>query len=129
VLNSVLIGRLCADPEIKKVGENSVCIFTLAVDRPFKNKEGKNEVDFIQVVCWRKQAEVVAKFCFKGMLVAVEGRLQIRKYEIDGQKRTAAEVVADRVVFLSRKEDKKSDDDRGQTEAAAASLGKDDLPF
>lgn len=98
----VLLGRLVADPELRTT-PNGVAAATmrLAVDRDFKNKEtGERETDFINVVAWRSTAEFVSRYLTKGRLAVVEGRLQIRSYtDRDGNKRTAAEVVAERVYF------------------------------
>jgi single-strand DNA-binding protein len=96
-----LIGRACADPTLKYTPNGiAVSNFNLAVNRDVKSKQGEQEVDFISIISWQKQAEAVANYLKKGRLVAVEGRLQIRNYEQDGQKRKAAEVVASRVQFL-----------------------------
>jgi single-strand DNA-binding protein len=106
VLNRIiLIGRLTRDPELRYVPSGQpVASFTLAVDRPFANQQGERQTDFIDIVAWRRLAEQVTQHLAKGRLVAVEGRLQIRSYETqDGQKRKAAEVVADAVRFLDRK--------------------------
>ena len=101
----ILIGRLTRDPELRYVPSgHPVASFTLAVDRPFANQQGERQTDFIDIVAWRRLAEQVTQHLNKGRLVAVEGRLQIRSYETqDGQKRKAAEVVADAVRFLDRK--------------------------
>jgi single-strand DNA-binding protein len=104
----VLIGRLTRDPELRYTPNGlAVATFTLAVDRDrAPNQQGEKETDFIRIVTWQKQAEVCANYLKKGRLVAIEGRLQIRNYETqDGQKRTAAEVVANRVQFLERNRD------------------------
>lgn len=102
--NIVLIGRLTRDPELRTTKDGtSVTSFTLAVNRPF-SKDGKNEADFVPVVVWRKAAESCAKYLVKGSLAAAAGRLQIRSYEDkEGTKRTVAEVVADSVRFLDKK--------------------------
>ena len=101
----ILIGRLTRDPELRYVPSGQpVASFTLAVDRSFANQQGERQTDFIDIVAWRRLAEQVTQHLNKGRLVAVEGRLQIRSYETqDGQKRKAAEVVADAVRFLDRK--------------------------
>ncbi len=101
---SFLIGRLVRDPETRvTLSGVSVTRFTIAVDRTF-GKQGQDKVtDFIRVVCWRRLAEVCGEFLAKGRLVAVEGRLQIESYEKDGEKRSSAEVVADNVQMLERK--------------------------
>jgi single-strand DNA-binding protein len=100
-----LIGRLTRDPELRYVPSGQpVANFTLAVDRSFKNGQGERETDFVSIVAWRKSAELVTQHLSKGRLVAVEGRLQIRSYEtLDGSRRKVAEVVADRIQFLDRK--------------------------
>ena len=100
----VLIGRLVADPVLRYTQSGvAVTSFTLAVDRNRSKEDGQRETDFIDVVPWRKQAETCANNLTKGRLVAVSGRLQIRRYDDkDGIRRKAAEVVADRVQFLER---------------------------
>lgn len=101
----VLIGRLTRDPEVKTTPNGvAVTTFTLAVDRAFKSQSGEKEADFISVVVWRGQAESCGRYLSKGKLCAVDGRLQIRSYEDkEGNKRTASEVVAENVRFLSPK--------------------------
>lgn len=101
----ILIGRLTKDPELRYTPSNKpVAAFTLAVDRNYKSADGQKETDFINIVAWNKQAELCANHLVKGELCAIEGRLQIRNYEgKDGVRRTAAEVVADNVRFLSFK--------------------------
>jgi len=102
----ILIGRLTKDPEMRYTPSGAAVVtFSLAVDRSFKAASGERETDFINIVVWRQLAENCSKYLSKGKLAAVEGRLQIRNYETkDGQKRQAAEVVADDVRFLSPKE-------------------------
>ncbi|KUO52942.1 MAG: single-stranded DNA-binding protein [Desulfitibacter sp. BRH_c19] len=109
MLNKViLIGRLTRDPELRYTGSGiPVANFSLAVDRPFANKQGERETDFIRIVVWRKLAEVCAKNLGKGRLVAVDGRIQINSYEAqDGSKRQATDVVAENVRFLDWPKDK-----------------------
>jgi single-strand DNA-binding protein len=120
----ILIGRLTADPNLRYTQSgNAVANFTLAVDRPYTSQGSEKEVDFIDIVTWRKLAEVVANNLEKGRLVAVEGRLQIRSYEDqNGVRRKAAEIVADQVKFL---------DYRRQDEPQSEPTGPefDDIPF
>ena len=103
----VIIGRLTRDPEMRQTPSGTaVCAFTLAADRSFKSANGERETDFIPVVVWRQLGETCGRYLAKGKLAAVDGRLQIRTYQAqDGSKRTAAEVVADNVRFLSPKSD------------------------
>ena len=123
----VLIGRLTRDPELRYTQSGvAVASFTLAVDRKFKNQAGEREADFIPVVVWRQAAEACNTYLAKGKLAAVDGRLQIRNYEDkEGNKRLAAEVVADNVWFLSPAENKQ------QTPTAPEPLYEDneELPF
>lgn len=100
------IGRLTKDPE-KRTTQNgtSVCTFTLAVNRRYKNANGERETDFFPVVCWRQVADLSAQYLSKGKQVAIAGEIQMRSYEKDGQKRYVTEVVADEVQFLSPRGD------------------------
>jgi len=117
-----------ADPQLRYTQTGiAVTNFTLAVDRPFVGQSGERETDFIDIVTWRKQAEVCANHLTKGRLVAVEGRLQIRSYDDqNGIRRKAAEVVADQVRFLDRAKDFASEEpmDEGPPEPEF-----DDVPF
>jgi single-strand DNA-binding protein len=124
----VLIGRLTQDPELRYTPTSGVAVasFTLAVNRMVR-QQGQQEADFIPIVVWRTQAENCAKYLGKGSLVAVEGRLQIRKYEDrEGQRRTAAEVVAERVQFLDTR-NKRSESEPPPFDDAM--IGDDDVPF
>lgn len=127
----VLIGRLVADPQLRYTQSGvAVTNFRIAVDRPFTNQQGERETDFIDIVCWRKLAEIVANNLAKGRLVAVDGRLQIRQYEWEGQKRQAAEVYADDVRFLDGKRDGGSSSMGSGTPAHDyGDPGPDDVPF
>ncbi|MDI6874464.1 single-stranded DNA-binding protein [Candidatus Solincola sp.] len=106
-LNSVvLIGNLTRDPELRYTPSGiPVCTLRLAVSRNFPNQQGEVEADFFNVIVWRNQAEKCAEYLTKGRQVAVTGRLQSRSWEgADGQKRSTIEIVADRVVFLGRRD-------------------------
>ena len=100
------IGRLTKDPE-KRTTQNgtSVCTFTLAVNRRYKNANGEREADFFPVVCWRQVADLSAQYLSKGKQVAIAGEVQMRSYEKDRQKRYVTKVVADEVQFLSPRGD------------------------
>lgn len=107
--NIVLLGRLTKDADIRSTQSGKVVAsFTLAVDRPY-TQNGKREADFIACQIWGKSAEVLGKSVHKGQRILLEGRLQIRQYtDKNGNKRTAAEVVADRFEFIERKEQTES---------------------
>ena len=106
-LNKVLlIGNLTRPPELRYTPSGQpVADLRLAVnhDYPTQSGERRQEVCFLNVVVWGKQAESCSEYLDKGSEVFVEGRLQIRDWEgKDGQKRTTTEVVAQRVQFMSR---------------------------
>lgn len=103
----VLQGRLCKDPELRRTSSGiAVTSFTVAVDRDFSGKDGgEKETDFIDCVAWRQTGEFVSKYFTKGSMAVVSGRLQIRGWtDKDGNKRKAAEVVADNVYFGESKQ-------------------------
>ena len=133
MLNKViLIGRLVADPQLRYTQSGiAVTSFTLAVDRPFTTEGGEREADFIDIVTWRKQAETCANHLNKGRLVAVEGRLQIRSYDDQNNiRRKAAEIVADQVRFLDRKEGGNSGQAQSQgDDQSYGEPGFDEVPF
>ena len=101
----VLVGRLTKDPEYRTTPSGvSVATFTLAVNRTFTNAQGEREADFINVVVFRRQAENVNNYLFKGSLAGVDGRIQSRSYENqEGRRIFVTEVVADSVQFLEPK--------------------------
>lgn len=102
--NVVLVGRLTRDVQLRATTNGvTSASFTLAVNRRFKNANGESETDFINCVMWRKAAENFAQFTHKGSLVGIEGRIQTRNYEKDGQRVYVTEVVADNFSLLERR--------------------------
>ena len=103
--NVSLVGRLTKDPELRTISTgNTTCSFTVAVTRQFTNANGERETDFINCVIWGKQAENLAKYCTKGSLIGVTGRIQTRNYDgQDGKKVYVTEVAANNVTFLTPK--------------------------
>ncbi len=103
-LNQVtLMGNLTRDPELRQTptGQN-VTSFSLALNRAYKDQSGEwQEVtDYIDIVCWGPLAERVAQYLSKGRRCLVQGRLQSRSWEQEGQKRSKVEVLANDVTFL-----------------------------
>lgn len=97
------VGRLTKDPNFVE-GQTAIANFTIACNRPFKNKNGEQDADFINVVTFRKQAENVNNYVHKGDMVGIDGRIQTRNYENkEGQRVFVTEVVADSVQFLEPK--------------------------
>jgi single-strand DNA-binding protein len=103
-LNQVtLMGNLTRDPELRQTptGQN-VTSFSLALNRSYKDQSGEwqEATDYIDIVCWGPLAERVSQYLSKGRRCLVQGRLQSRSWEQDGQKRSKVEVLANDVTFL-----------------------------
>lgn len=103
----VLVGRLVRDPEGRTTTTGKeVADFTIAVTKKFKPQDGSPDADFFRVQCWGQTASFVTNYLTKGRLVAVDGRLQSRKYTAnDGTNREIIEVVADNVNGLDKPRD------------------------
>lgn len=102
-LNKVILGgRLTADPELKTTSKGTpVCSFTIAVNRRF----AADQVDFINCLAWRNQAEFLCKYFRKGSSVCVVGAIQTRSWtDQNNQKRYATEVLADEINFVDTKD-------------------------
>lgn len=98
--NAQIIGRYVKDPDVRQANDTTVARFTLAVDRKYK----KGEADFISCVAFGKLAEVISKYCHKGMKVAVIGRIQTGSYtNKDGQKVYTTDVVVEEQEFCEKK--------------------------
>ena len=128
-LNQVtLMGNLTRDPELRQTptGQN-VTSFSLALNRSYKDAAGEwqEATDYIDIVCWGPLAERVAQYLSKGRRCLVQGRLQSRSWEQDGQKRSKVEVLANDVTFLdSRGSDNDSNTGSGDN-AASETPAKD----
>ena len=105
MVNSVmLVGRLAQDIEVKKLESGKeVTKVGLAVPRSFKNPDGLYDTDFFDCILWEGLAKNASEYCKKGDTVGVRGRLQTSTYEIDGVKRKAVEIIAEKLTFLSSK--------------------------
>ena len=123
---TILIGRLTDDPELRYTANgNAVANFSLAVERSYGD-----DTDFIDIVVWRKQAETASKHCYKGQLVAVEGRLQMSSYETDeGYNRRVSEVVASNVRFLEWPDDKENNKSEAEEDKGQVKEEDLDVPF
>jgi single-strand DNA-binding protein len=99
----ILMGNLTRDPELKAIPSGqSVVSFSLALNRSYKDQSGewKEATDYVDITAWGPLAERVAQYCQKGKQVLVNGRIQSRSWEQDGQKRSKVEVLAQDVTFL-----------------------------
>src|SRR5258708_4222195 len=124
-LNQVtLMGNLTRDPELRQTPNGqSVTSFSLALNRSYKDASGewREVTDYIDIVCWGPLAERVAQYLSKGRRCLVQGRLQSRSWEQEGQKRSKVEVLANDVTFL----DSRGADDNGSDGGSASASATD----
>lgn len=134
----VLIGRLTRDPELRYIsGTNTpVANFAIAVDREFTGKDGKKEVDFIDIQVWNKIAENCSNYLGKGSLVAIQGSIRIDTYQNQaGENRKSFRVNANRVQFLdNKKKDGQASNEpnfepSGLDPQGFQAIDDDDIPF
>ena len=99
----ILMGNLTRDPELRQTPSGqSVCSFSLALNRAYKGQNGEwqEATDYIDIVAWGPLAERVSQYLSKGRRALIQGRLQSRSWEQDGQKRSKVEVLANDVTFV-----------------------------
>lgn len=103
----ILIGRITKDIELKYTSNNiAIAQFNLAIKRDFKNTNGEYETDFINCVAYKNSAELLDKYCFKGSLIVIEGRIQTRSYDgKDGKKVYVTEIIISNIQFLDTKKE------------------------
>ncbi len=104
----ILMGNLTRDPELRQTPNGqSVCSFSLALNRSYKGSDGEwqEATDYVDIVAWGPLGERTAQYVTKGRPVLVNGRLQSRSWEQEGQKRNKVEVVAQDVTFLGGRTD------------------------
>ena len=106
---AILMGNLTKDPELRYTPQGTPVVnITIAVNRKYKSgEETKKDVAFIPVVLWNKTAEIVNQYCKKGSPLMVEGRIQTRSWEKDGQRHFKTEVVGEHIQFLGGKKEEK----------------------
>ena len=142
--NVSLSGRIAKEIKVFENEKNRVGVFTLAVQRPFKNKEDEYETDFIRIVVFNYNVEILEKYTDKGSLIGVEGRVQTSSYvNKDGEKVYTTEIVGKRIILLETKEQREkrkgnkelekvdgySEDENDSYDNYLANIQDDDLPF
>ncbi|AIY06350.1 single-strand binding protein [Planococcus sp. PAMC 21323] len=100
-----IVGRLTKDPTMRVMTEGRIhTSFVVAVSRNYKNQKGETETDFVLCSTWGRPAHNISKYCVKGSLVAVTGRLQSRSYDKeDGTRIYVTEVLGDQIRFLDKR--------------------------
>lgn len=128
-----LMGNLTRDPEVRSTPSGqSVCSFSLALNRAYrdKNDQWQEATDYVDVVAWGPLGERVAQYLSKGRRALVQGRLQSRSWEQDGQKRNKLEVLASDVTFLDARGGEGGEEGgapQSAPRAASAPAKKDDV--
>ena len=140
----IMIGNLTKDPDYKQTTGQSVCKFSIASNRQFKNKQTGSltqEVCYIDVDVWGNQAESCKQYLQKGRPVLVEGRLKFDTWESDGQTKRRHYIVAEKVIFLgSNQNNENTQDDsfdnllenkinNSKNSSNSDALFKDEAPF
>lgn len=120
-----VIGRITADPEVKvSQSGKSILIFSLAVQRDYKNRSGEYDTDFFRCVAYQSSADYLGKYAKKGDMLAVSGALRQNTYENrDGKKVSSVEISVSSVQILSRKKSAPTEDGLDEMQPL------DDVPF
>ena len=132
----ILVGNLGQDPEVKyTAGGTAVTTLSIATSDSWKDKEtgeDRERTEWHRVVLWRRLAEIAGEYLKKGSKVYIEGQLQTRKWEQEGQTRYTTEVIASEMQFLDSKGSSNNSDQgvsRMEPEAADESIEDEDIPF
>ncbi|MGH1438242.1 MAG: single-stranded DNA-binding protein [Lewinella sp.] len=138
-LNKTLhIGRLTADPILKYTPQGAaVCNFDIATNEGYKDSNGNqvDKVEYHKIVIWRKLAEIAGQYLKKGSLVYIEGKLQTRTWEKDGQKHYTTEIVVSEMQMLGSKSAENAQATQAKPQAQPAfevpdnDIEEDSLPF
>ena len=138
----ILVGNLGQDPEVKyTAGGAAVTTLSLATSESWKDKDtgqDQERTEWHRVVLWRRLAEIAGEYLKKGSKVYIEGQLQTRKWEQDGQTRYTTEVVGRDMQFLDSRGNTSSDNsstyedvnqDMGSQNLPDSGITDDDIPF
>ena len=138
----ILVGNLGQDPEVKyTAGGAAVTTLSLATSESWKDKDtgqDQEKTEWHRVVLWRRLAEIAGEYLKKGSKVYIEGQLQTRKWEQDGQTRYTTEVVGRDMLFLDSRGNTSSDNssnyedvnqDVGSQSLPDSGITDDDIPF
>ena len=129
----VLMGRLCNDQELRYAGEKNspVTNFTIAVNRDYKNNEGKYDADFIECEFWGRKSEIFCKYMTKGELVGIEGSLRLNRFTTkDGENRSIIKVKVDEFTFIPQYKRKEIVNNTfNSNDVFEGEISESDIPF
>ncbi len=127
--NITLLGRLTKDPELKySQSGKAFTKFSIAVTREFN----RDEADFINCIAWDKRAETICEYLRKGRRIALQGRLNVRQYEKDGETKWITEVIVDKFDFIDYQKSDTEDNNTKENKNSSAEpefIDDDDFPF
>ena len=130
------LGRICNDLDLKQTGSGkSVLQFTLAVDRGITDGNGNKITDFINCVAWKKTAQHIAKWFYKGRLILVEGSIQTRSFDTENGKRYVTEANIFKAHFTGEPKQETQSNNKSNAPAFSTNEGftpidnNADLPF
>lgn len=129
---AMLIGRLGRDPEVRFTSSGqAVANFSMATDESYKDSSGEKvqKTEWHRIVLWGKLAEVAQQYLKKGSLVYIEGKLQTREWEKDGEKKYQTEVVGFSLQMLSGKPEEKSEAKPSTKSPKPRAISDEDIPF
>lgn len=123
------IGNLTRDPELTETSSGvKICRFSIAVNRDYVGADGERKTDFFNCIAWRGLAETVARYVKKGNKIYVSGSMETREYENSkGDKRTAYELIASKVEFLTARAS--AEDDAANSKLQPIADDNGDIPF
>lgn len=123
----ILVGRLTKDVDVRTAANgNAVARFNVAVNRSYKNAEGRYDADFISCIAFRNQAEFIAKYFGKGSQIGIVGSIQTGSYEKDGQRVYTTDVAVQEVEFVgSRQSNDQTKAEAMEKEAEDELFGKE----
>lgn len=103
---TILLGRVTADPTYEKIGVKAIAKFSIATNRVWTDKRTgpHEETEYHKIVVYGGLADVVKKFVKKSSLVHVQGRIQTREWEKEGQKRSTKEIICEELQFHNEKD-------------------------
>lgn len=127
---AILYGNITRDPELRAMpsGQN-VCSFSMATHRTYKDRDGKKQeqTDFHNVVVFGKTADTVAQYMKKGSAIYVEGRIQTRSWEQNGEKKYRTEVVSESIQFGPKRDSGSAPASSSQKRDEGVEIGADDV--
>lgn len=123
----ILIGRVVRESELQKINDSIYLKNTIAVQRDFKNKDGNYDTDFFNFTIWGKQAEYLQKYCNKGDMISIIGKLLNRTYEKDGKKVTTNDIQVEEIKILTYHSKDKNNEELNRQ--VAENLGDDVVEF